>query len=156
MYGSRTLMNAFRCFPNNEKISVSYVNLIQQTNETIKRSSSQELSWTASGESRCSHRPQALLVCHSDGGTGLRPSERLLSCSVSALRSPPRWSPCRCRLTAGLYAWVRRWWLTHNTTKRKSVYMFFCQQCSWIVYIQGSIPGRDGWLHSLLSSSSKS
>ena len=35
MYGSRTLMNTFR-FSNNEKISVSYVNLIQQTNETIQ------------------------------------------------------------------------------------------------------------------------
>lgn len=40
--------------------------------------------------SRCSHHPQVLLVCHSDGGREPPLSETLLFCSVGALRSLPR------------------------------------------------------------------
>lgn len=68
-------------------------------------------------ESRCSHRPQALLAYHSDGGRGPPLSETLLFCSAGALRSLPRWSPCRCQLTAGLYAAGRRLWLRCDTTE---------------------------------------
>lgn len=67
--------------------------------------------------SRCSDHPQVLLVYHSDGGRGPPLSETLLFCPVVAQRSPPRWSPCRCQLTAGLYAAGHRWWLTCNTTE---------------------------------------
>ncbi len=70
---------------------------------------------------RCNHRPQALLVYHSDGGRGPRLSETPLFCSVGAQRSPLRWSPCRCRLTAGLYAAERKWWLTCNTTEKENI-----------------------------------
>lgn len=59
--------------------------------------------------SRYSHHPQALLLCHSDGGRGPPLSETLLFCPVGVLRSPPRWSPCRCLLTAGLYAVGHKW-----------------------------------------------
>lgn len=38
--------------------------------------------------SRCSHRPQVLLVYHSDEGRGPPLSETLLFCSAGALRSP--------------------------------------------------------------------
>lgn len=79
--------------------------------------------------SRCSHHPQVLLVYHSDGGRGPPLSETLLFCSVGALKSPPQWSPCRCQLTAGLYAAGRRWWLTRDNREENisSAYMIrFC------------------------------
>lgn len=72
--------------------------------------------------SRCSHHPQVLLVYHSDEGRGPPLSETLLFCFVGALRSPPRWSPCRCLPTAGLYAVGRRWWLTHKTKQHRGKY----------------------------------
>lgn len=58
---------------------------------------------------RCNHRPQALQVYHSDEGRAPRLSETLLVCSVCALRSPRRWSPCRCQQTAVLSAAGHRW-----------------------------------------------
>lgn len=82
------------------------------------------------GTSRCSHHPQVLLVYHSDGGRVPPPSETLLFCFVGARKSPPRWSPCRCQPTAGLYAWVRRWWLLHDTEKTGHVLIW----SGWVFY----------------------
>lgn len=96
---------------------------------------------------RYSHRPQVLLVCHSDEGKEPPLSETLLFCSVGALRSLLLRSPCRCQQRVDLYAVVHRWLLRdRETILDLAPFFFFFFNQSQLMF----------WLYLQLSSSSKS
>lgn len=90
---------------------------------------------------RCSRRPRALLVCHSDGGTEPPLSETLLFCSVGAPRSLLQPSPCRCQQRVDLCAVVHRWLLRdreaissiHFFKKNQSPLMFLTVLTAFVV-----------------------